>query len=47
MKLNNIENNVLMVALDHMQEHLNDISKDIEVLNKLKALESLRNKVKK
>ena len=47
MKLNNIEKNVLMVALDHMKEHLDDISKDIEVLDKLKALKSLRNKVKK
>ena len=47
MKLNNIEKNVLMVALDHMQEHLEDISKDIEVTDKLKALKSLENKVKK
>ena len=47
MKLNSIEKNVLMVALDHIQEHLDDISKDIEVLDKLKALKSLRNKVKK
>ena len=47
MKLNNIEKNVLMVALDHMQEHLDDISKDVEVIDKLKALKSLRNKVKK
>ena len=36
-----------MVALDHMQEHLDDISKDVEVIDKLKALKSLRNKVKK
>ena len=47
MKLNNTELNVLMVALDHMQEHLDDISKDVEVIDKLKALKSLRNKVKK
>ena len=47
MKLNNIEKNVLMVALDHMQEHLDDISKNVEVIDKLKALKSLRNKVKK
>ena len=46
MKLNNIEKNVLMVALDHMQEHLDDISKDIEVSDKLKALKSLRVKIK-
>ena len=46
MKLNSIEKNVLMVALDHIQEHLDDISKDTEVLDKLKALKSLRVKIK-
>jgi len=47
MKLNNIEKNVLMVALDHMQEHLDEVNKDIDMSEKLKALKSLINKIKK
>ena len=47
MKLNNIELNVLLVALDHMQEHLDEVSKDVDMSDKVKALESLRNKIKK
>ena len=47
MKLNNIEKNVLMVALDHMQEHLSEVNKDIDMSEKLKALKSLINKIKK
>ena len=47
MKLNNIEKNVLMVALDHMQEHLDEVNKDIDMSEKLKAFKSLINKIKK
>ena len=47
MKLNNIEKNVLMVALDHMQEHLDEVNKDIDMSEKLIALKSLINKIKK
>ena len=47
MKLNNIEKNVLMVALDHMQEHLSEVNEDIDMSEKLKALKSLINKIKK
>ena len=46
-ELNNLEKNVLLVALDHMEEHLNDIGEEIEVSDKLKALESLKNKIHK
>ena len=46
MKLNNIEKNVLMVALDHMEEHLSEVSKDIDVSDKIKALKSLKIKIK-
>jgi len=47
MKLNNTELNVLMVALDHMQEHLDEISKDIDMSSKIEALKSLKEKVYK
>ena len=47
MKLNNIEKNVLMVALDHMQENLDEVNKDIDMSEKLKAFKSLINKIKK
>ena len=46
MKLNNIEKNVLMVALDHMEEHLNEVSKDIDISDKIEALKSLKIKIK-
>ena len=50
-KLTNIELNVLAVALDHMEEHLNDISLDFGkfhksgVQEKLSALETLKTKL--
>ena len=47
MKLNNTELNVLMVALDHMQEHLDEVSKDVDMSNKIVALKSLKEKVYK
>jgi len=47
MKLNNTELNVLMVALDHMQEHLDEVSKDIDMSDKIVALKSLRIKLEK
>jgi len=47
MKLNNTELNVLMVALDHMQEHLDEVSKDVDMSDKIVALKSLRIKLEK
>ena len=47
MKLNNTELNVLMVALDHMQEHLDEVSKDVDMSDKIVALKSLKEKVYK
>ena len=47
MKLNNTELNVLMVALDHMQEHLGEVSKDVDMSDKIVALKSLRIKLEK
>ena len=47
--LNNIEHNVLMVALDHMYEHLDDLVGDLETfeeeninLKRIVAVESLK-----
>lgn len=39
---NNTELNVLAVALDHMEEHLIDISDEFEVRERLKAVRNLR-----
>ena len=47
MKLNKIEKNVLMVTLDHMQEHLDEVSKDVDMSDKIVALKSLRIKLEK
>ncbi len=45
MQLNNLEQNVLAVALDHMYEHLNDISEEVDVTDKLYALKTLKTKI--
>jgi len=45
MKLSNIEQNVLAVALDHMYEHLNDIKDEVDVTDKLNALKTLKTKL--
>ena len=50
MKLTNEELNVLMVALDHMQEYLDDLSLEpmseiFDLDSKVKAYESLRCKL--
>ena len=45
MKLSNIEQNVLSVALDHMYEHLNDIENEVDVTDKLNALKTLKTKL--
>tara|TARA_R110002051_G_scaffold65358_1_gene118623 strand:+ start:365 stop:550 length:186 start_codon:yes stop_codon:yes gene_type:complete len=45
MKLNNIELNVLLVALDHMQEHLDEVGKDVDMSDKIQALKSLKIKI--
>ena len=49
MKLTNTEHNVLMVALDHMYEHLNDMRGDLDDyddeitnINRLKDVKSLQ-----
>ena len=36
-----------MVALDHMQEHLDEVSKDVDMSDKIVALKSLRIKLEK
>ena len=36
-----------MVALDHMQEHLDEVSKDVDMSDKIVALKSLKEKVYK
>ena len=45
MKLDNIELNVLLVALDHMQEHLDEVGKDVDMSDKIQALKSLKIKI--
>ena len=50
MKLTKEELNVLMVALDHMQEYLDDLSLEpmseiFDLDNKYKAFESLKHKL--
>lgn len=45
MQLTKIEQNVLSVALDHMYEHLNDISDEFDVTDKLYALKTLKTKI--
>ena len=39
------EHNVLMVALDHMYEHLNDIKDEVDVTDKINALKTLKTKL--
>ena len=45
MKLTVVEQNVLVVALDHMSEHLNDIRDEVWVEDKILALNSLLTKI--
>lgn len=45
MELSNTELNVLLVALDHMEEHLDAVSEDVDVSDKVKALKSLKTKI--
>ena len=47
MELNNIELNVLLVALDHMEEHLDAVGKDVDMSDKIQALKSLKIKINK
>jgi len=42
---NNTELNVLAVALDHMEEHLMDISDEFDVKNRLKAVRDLQTRI--
>ena len=51
--LNQMERNVLMVALDHMQEHLESLLQDYQrqtslydIEERLKALETLKSSLK-
>ena len=52
MELSNTELNVLLVALDHMEEHLDEVKKELEmtnlgidVLDRIQALKSLKTKI--
>ena len=52
MKLTNTEMNVLLVALDHMEEHIQELMKLRELRGgmweeRLNACESIRTKIKK
>ena len=52
MKLTNTEMNVLLVALDHMEEHITDLMKDRTLRSdlwkeRLDACESIRTKINK
>ena len=40
--LSKLERNVLQVSLDHMEEHLIDISDEIDVADRLKACRELK-----
>ena len=51
MKLTNIEINVLLVALDHMEEHITDLMEERTLKGdiwkeRLDAYRSIRNKIK-
>mgnify|MGYP005993444991 FL=1 len=39
---NEIERNVLAVALDHLEEHLMNISDEVDVKDRLKAVRNLK-----
>ena len=45
MKLSDLEKNVLLVSLDHMEEHLLDIRDEFDVTDKLRAVKTLRTKI--
>jgi len=45
MKLSELEKNVLLVSLDHMEEHLQDISDEFDITDKLYAVKTLRTKL--
>ena len=45
MKLSELEKNVLLVSLDHMEEHLQDISDEFDITDKLYAVKTLRSKL--
>lgn len=52
MKLTNTEKNVLLVALDHMEEHIKDLMEERTLRGdmwqeRLDACESIRTKIKK
>ena len=40
--LNELERNVLQVSLEHMKEHLEAISNDINVVDRLKSVNDLQ-----
>ena len=46
MELSNTETNVLLVALDHMEEHLIDIQDEVDVKDRLKACRTIITKIK-
>jgi hypothetical protein len=44
--LSESERNVLQVALDHMQEHLESIADEVDVTDRLKAVDNLQKSLK-
>ncbi len=46
MKLSITETNVLLVALDHMEEHLRDLMSRPETWERLEACKTIRTKIK-
>ena len=44
--MNELERNVLLVALDHMKEHLEDISDEVDVTDRLEAVSNIQKSLK-
>ena len=44
--LSELERNVLQVALDHMQEHLEAIEDEVDVTDRLEAVRNLQKSLK-
>lgn len=42
MVINELERNVLLVALDHMKEHLENIADEVDVTDRLQAVYNLK-----
>jgi hypothetical protein len=46
LRMNELERNVLLVALDHMKEHLENISDEVDVTDRLEAVSNLQKSLK-